>query len=87
LSYIENEMSHQELIGWFEYFRRRPPGWQEDQRTAMLVNVFGAKKSPEELFPSLRAMQEAEAESKKMSVAQQFVKRFGHLFPELQLET
>jgi hypothetical protein len=88
-SYVESEMSNKELTGWFNYFERRPPGWREDQRTAMLVNAFGAKKKPEELFPSLKSMQQAEAKagsSKKLSVAQQFMMRFGDRFKELKLE-
>jgi hypothetical protein len=89
---LETEMSHKELNGWFNYFARRPPGWREDQRTAMLVNAAGVKKKPEELFPALKDMQRAEdraksAQGKKLSVAQQFMMRFGHRFPELKLET
>jgi hypothetical protein len=89
LSFVENEMSHQELSGWFEYFNRRPPGWREDQRTAMIVNALGAKKNPEELFPSLKEMRQADARaraSKQPSVAQQFMMRFGDRFPQLKLE-
>jgi hypothetical protein len=91
VSYIENEMSNKELSGWFEYFQRRPPGWQEDQRTAMVVNAFGAKKKPEELFPSLKSMRRAEeranaGNSRRLSVAQQFMMKFGDRFPQLKLE-
>ena len=27
------EMPYEELLGWFEYFKVRPVGWQDDQRT------------------------------------------------------
>lgn len=50
---IEYEMTHEEVIGWFEYFRRRPLGWREDQRTYMLLSALGTKARPEELFSSL----------------------------------
>jgi len=87
LDYVENEMSHKELSGWFNYFERRPPGWQSDQRTAMLVNALGAKKRPEELFPSLRSMKQAEQKHKEKhsGFALQFMDRFGHKFPELKV--
>jgi hypothetical protein len=90
VSFLENEMTNKELTGWFSYFERRPPGWRDDQRTAMMVNAMGAKKKPEELFPSLKSMQKAEDKAragKKLSVAQQFMMKFGHRFPELKLET
>lgn len=53
---IRDEMPFRELQGWFEYFERRPVGWREDQRTSMLLNAWGAKVSPEKLFPSLAAI-------------------------------
>lgn len=81
---LKEQLSRKELLGWVDYFERRPVGWREDQRTAMLVNAFGAKTEPEDLFPSLRAVKEGS--KRQTSAAQQFVQRFGHLFPELTLE-
>lgn len=55
----------------------------------MIVNALGVKKKPEELFPTLRDMRQAEAKygtKPVTSVAQQFMMKFGHLFPELKLE-
>jgi hypothetical protein len=83
---VVEDMSNIELQGWFDYFKRRPPGWQEDQRAAMLMNAWGAKKKPEELFPTLKQMKAEEKRSSKYkSVAQQFMARFGDRFPELKL--
>jgi len=53
---IRDEMPYKELQGWFEYFDRRPVGWREDQRTGMLLNAWGAKIKPEQVFPSLAAL-------------------------------
>lgn len=84
---IEHEMSNRELLGWVEYFRRRPPGWKDDQRTSMIVSAFGSKAKPEELFPSIAAIKkDLERSQKKKSVAQAFMEKFGHLFPQLELE-
>ena len=81
---VEEEMSHQEVYGWFEYLGRRPYGWQEDQRTAMLVNAFGAKKRPEELFPSLKQLKAAEAKAKPATdPGASFLQRLGKAAPDI----
>ena len=48
-----DEMSYEELLGWFDYFDRRPIGWREDDRTAKLLQAQGVKEKPDKLFPSL----------------------------------
>jgi len=57
---VENEMSYTELLKWVEFFKRRPIGWREDQRTYMLLSSQGVKKKPEEIFPTLRMIKENE---------------------------
>lgn len=53
---LREDIPFRELQGWFNYFERRPAGWREDQRTAMLLQAQGVKKSAHELFPSLGSM-------------------------------
>jgi hypothetical protein len=55
---ILDEMPQNELMGWAQYFKRRPYGWREDQRTAVLVQAQGYKGKPEELFPSLKQLKD-----------------------------
>lgn len=51
-------MPYEELQGWIKYFKARPYGWREDQRTSMLLQVQGVKKKPYEIFPSLAQLHE-----------------------------
>jgi len=53
-------MSYTELLKWVEFFRVRPHGWRDDQRAYMLLSAQGVKSKPENLFPSLRMIKEAE---------------------------
>lgn len=46
-------MSYEEFTGWCKYFKQRPYGWREDNRTAMLLQAQGVKQKPELLFSSL----------------------------------
>jgi len=55
---ILEEMPQSELSGWGHYFKKRPYGWREDQRTAMLLQVAGYKGKPEDLFGSLKQLKE-----------------------------
>ena len=48
------KLSYTELLGWFEYFERRPVGWRADDRTAKLMQVQGAKGKPVDFFASLK---------------------------------
>lgn len=50
---IMTEMPYEELLGWLDYFRRRPAGWREDRRTALSMRAAGAEFSEEALFPTL----------------------------------
>ena len=75
-------MAYTELLGWMEYFARRPPGWREDQRAAVIALSFGGGKNtrPADLFPSLREMERREREDKKQSssILGQFLMQHGH---------
>jgi hypothetical protein len=63
---LENEMPYTEMVKWMEFFKRRPVGWREDQRTHMLMMAQGVKQKGEDLFPALRLIKNrAEAEKAK----------------------
>jgi len=49
-------MPYEEFQGWMKYFKVRPFGWREDQRTSMLLQAQGVKTKSTELFPSLAEM-------------------------------
>ena len=53
-------MPNEELMGWFEYMQRRPIGWQSDNRAAVIALSFGGGKNtkPQDLFPSIKAVNE-----------------------------
>lgn len=58
-----DELTYEELLGWFEYFRRRPLGWREDFRAYVIMSAFaGSKVKPEEIFESIRMLKKEEAE-------------------------
>lgn len=60
---VQEEMPYTELLKWLEFFRRRPIGWREDHRTAMLMNAAGVKEQGHKMFQSLRVINErSEAE-------------------------
>jgi len=50
------EMPHDELMGWFLYFEKRPVGWRDDLRTSYLLQVQGSKQKGSDIFPSLKAV-------------------------------
>lgn len=56
-------MPYEEYVKWMSFFRRRPVGWREDRRTAMLLKAQGVKASEEEMFPTLRMIKQAEENS------------------------
>lgn len=63
---LEAEMPYTEMMKWMEFFKRRPVGWREDQRTHMLMMAQGVKQKGEDLFPTLRLLkQRDEAEKAK----------------------
>lgn len=49
-------MPYDEFRGWMLYFERRPADWRDDLRAAYIMNSFGVKKTPQEIFPSLKAL-------------------------------
>ena len=58
---IEQEMPAQELQKWALYLQARPIGWREDNRTSMMLNAQGVKQTGDQIFPTLRALKDAEA--------------------------
>jgi hypothetical protein len=57
---LMDEMPYEELLGWQLYFKSRPIGWREDQRTAVLMKSFvGDKVDPKKIFSSLAAVEES----------------------------
>jgi hypothetical protein len=79
-----NNLEYEELLGWFEYFRRRPLGWREDNRAAIMAMSFGGSKlKPSDLFSSLKIIEEeAKATDASLSVGQKFFNRFKNRFTE-----
>jgi len=53
---LSEEMTYEELLGWFYYFERRPPEWRSDDRAAKLIQAQGVKEKPWKLFASLDAI-------------------------------
>jgi hypothetical protein len=49
-------MPYDELQKWLLYFERRPEDWREDLRTAYIMNAFGDKRRPQEIFPAVAAV-------------------------------
>jgi hypothetical protein len=50
---IYEEMTYEELLGWYNYFERRPVGWREDDRIYKVLQTQGAKEKPWKYFNSL----------------------------------
>jgi len=59
------EMPYEEFLGWLHFFKIRPVGWQEDNRTALLLSAQGVKKKATEIFPSLAALYKGNRSSNK----------------------
>lgn len=78
-----DEIPYQELIGWYAFLERRPIGWREDNRAAVIAMSFGGsdKIKPEDLFPSLAALKKKEPKEDK-TIANKFFERFGHTLTE-----
>jgi len=53
-------MPYTELLKWVEFFQKRPVGWQDDQRTYLMLRAQGVKASAESLFPSIKAIKVAQ---------------------------
>ena len=59
-------MSYYEYSGWLNYFQRQPPGWKEDLRTYYIMSsMAGSKSKPEDIFPSIAQLKDAELEQEK----------------------
>jgi len=56
-------MPYTEFVKWVEYFKQRPIGWRDDQRTYMLLRTQGVKESAENVFPTLRLIKSNEVDS------------------------
>jgi hypothetical protein len=59
IQYI-SQMSHEEYSGWLSYFKKRPVEWRADNRAATQIISKGIKLKPQQIFPSLVAIYEAE---------------------------
>lgn len=59
------EMPYEEYLKWITFFNKRPVGWREDKRAAMIIKAQGVKASEEELFPTLKIMRAAEESNQK----------------------
>lgn len=53
---LQSEMPFEELKKWMEYFKVRPYGWRDDNRTYSMMRAFGVKEKPEAIFPSIAAI-------------------------------
>ena len=49
-------MPYEELLKWVDFFKSRPIGWREDQRTFMLLKAQGIKGSADSIFPTLKSL-------------------------------
>lgn len=64
-----------------EYFRRRPHGWREDNRAAIIAMSFGGGKvKPEDLFDSLRVLKEESRVQEENTAASNFAQKFFDRF-------
>jgi hypothetical protein len=50
---LMDEMPYEELLGWMDYFEKRPVEWRADDRTLKLLQIQGFKGKPESIFTSL----------------------------------
>jgi hypothetical protein len=62
---IYEEMTYEEMLGWFSYLEQRPIEWRADDRAAKLIQVQGAKEKPWQLFTSLDAIYNPKSKGKK----------------------
>jgi hypothetical protein len=46
-------MPYDEFLRWTTYFEQRPIEWRDDFRTSQVMRVFGDKRAPDQIFPSL----------------------------------
>lgn len=55
---LQQDMPYTELLKWVSYFKRKPAGWREDHRAALIMRSQGVKAKPEEIFPSLKVIKD-----------------------------
>ena len=65
---LTSEMPYDELLGWYNYFERRPIGWREDDRTYKLLQAQGVKEKPFNLFQSLEAIYNQPTNNEKLNL-------------------
>jgi len=46
-------MPYDELMGWFAYFEKRPIEWRDDDRSFKVIQSWGFKGKPWDIFSSL----------------------------------
>ncbi len=74
------------MLGWQEYFSRRPIGWREDNRAAVIAMSFGGKVKPEDLFESLKVLRkDISTNSSTKNIAEKLFDRFASRFTEKEI--
>lgn len=63
-------MPYDEFLMWVSYFETRPVEWRSDLRAAYLMNAFGDKRKPQEIFPSLAELSKTSKERNPLSNSQ-----------------
>lgn len=73
---IYEQMTYEELLGWYNYLERRPVGWREDDRIYKVLQTQGAKEKPWRYFSSLDAIynQSSKEETKENLVSARSLK-------------
>ena len=64
------EIPYTELLGWLDYFDRRPVDWRDDDRTLKLLQVQGFKGSGSSIFASLATMAKSQENAAKKAPGQ-----------------
>jgi len=49
-------MPYTEYTKWIDFFKKRPVGWREDQRTYLFLKTQGVKAEAEDIFPTLKML-------------------------------
>jgi len=82
-----DNLPYEEVLGWQEYFSRRPLGWREDNRSAVIAMSFGGGKiKPEDLFESLKILkQESLNSTTQKTFAEKLFDRFSNRFTEQEV--
>jgi hypothetical protein len=51
---FKDEMTYEAFLKWIDYFDKRPPGWRDDDRIFKLMQAWGVKEKPQNVFQSLK---------------------------------